>query len=502
MTAVAEGTTLAAVDLGSNSFHMIVGRVTEGELVIVDRIKEMVRLAGGLDPETRDLDAETQERALACLERFGQRLNHLPAVNVRAVGTNTLRSARNAGAFRERAEAALGHRIEIVAGMEEARLIYLGVTRSLAGEGRQLVMDIGGGSTEFIIGTGPEPETLESLHMGCVSTSRTHFPEGRITEKAADRARRAVASELEPIRGRFRRQGWERAIGASGTIRSVARVLAAQEWAPPETITADGLKRLWKRLLKAGSAEEAKLKGLKEERLPVFAGGATVLTTAMEVLGIEEMEVSDGAMREGLLQDLLGRLHHTDVRGRTVESLCQRYHVDTEHAARVAATAGGVLDQLEPEADDDRPWYLEWAARLHEIGLDIAHSSYHKHGAYILANADMAGFSRAEQAILAALVRAHRRKFRRDTFDTVDPARRQDVVRLAILLRLAAALHRSRDDTALPQPEVKEDGTTWTLTFPAGWLEEHPLTVTDLETEADFLADAGYTLRFGDTGTG
>ncbi|MFW6191358.1 MAG: exopolyphosphatase [Thiohalospira sp.] len=496
MTAVEEGTTLAAVDLGSNSFHMIVGRVTEGELVIVDRLKEMVRLAGGLDPETRELDAETQERALACLERFGQRLNHLPPSGVRAVGTNTLRSARNAGDFRSRAEAALGHRVEIVAGMEEARLIYLGVTRSLAGEGRQLVMDIGGGSTEFIIGTGPEPESLESLHMGCVSTSRAHFPDGRITEKAYDRARRAVASELEPIRGRFRREGWERAIGASGAIRSVAKVLEAQGWAPPETITAEGLGRLRKRLLKAGSAEAAELKGLKEERLPVFAGGAVVLITALEMLGVEEMEVSDGAMREGLLQDLLGRLHHTDVRGRTVESLCQRYHVDTDHAARVAATAGSLLDQLEPEPVDDAPWYLEWAARLHEIGLDIAHSSYHKHGAYILANADMAGFSRAEQAILAALVRAHRRKFRRDTFDAVDPGRREAVVRLAILLRLAAALHRSRDDTAPPSPGIRVKGSTWTLTFPAGWLDEHPLTVTDLETEADYLARADYTLRF------
>ncbi|MFP4696721.1 exopolyphosphatase [Thiohalospira sp.] len=496
MTAVEEGTTLAAVDLGSNSFHMIVGRVTEGELVIVDRLKEMVRLAGGLDPETRELDAETQERALACLERFGQRLNHLPPSGVRAVGTNTLRSARNADDFRSRAEAALGHRVEIVAGMEEARLIYLGVTRSLAGEGRQLVMDIGGGSTEFIIGTGPEPESLESLHMGCVSTSRAHFPDGRITEKAYDRARRAVASELEPIRGRFRREGWERAIGASGTIRSVAKVLEAQGWAPPETITAEGLRKLWKRLLKVGSAEAADLKGLKDERLPVFAGGAAVLTGALEMLGVEEMEVSDGAMREGLLQDLLGRLHHTDVRGRTVESLCQRYHVDTDHAARVAATAGSLLDQLEPEPVDDAPWYLEWAARLHEIGLDIAHSSYHKHGAYILANADMAGFSRAEQAILAALVRAHRRKFRRDTFDAVDPGRREAVVRLAILLRLAAALHRSRDDTAPPSPGIRVKGSTWTLTFPAGWLDEHPLTVTDLETEADYLARADYTLRF------
>jgi exopolyphosphatase/guanosine-5'-triphosphate,3'-diphosphate pyrophosphatase len=216
----------------------------------------------------------------------------------------------------------------------------------------------------------------------------------------------------------------------------------------------------------------------------------------MDVLGIEEMEVSDGAMREGLLQDLLGRLHHTDVRGRTVESLCQRYHVDTEHAARVAATAGGLLDQLEPEADDDRPWYLEWAARLHEIGLDIAHSSYHKHGAYILANADMAGFSRAEQAILSALVRAHRRKFQRDTFDAVDPAWREVVIRLAILLRLAATLHRSRDAETLPSPRVRLKKGTWTLTFPAGWLDAHPLTVTDLETEAGYLASAGYTLGF------
>jgi exopolyphosphatase/guanosine-5'-triphosphate,3'-diphosphate pyrophosphatase len=495
-----ETQTVAAVDLGSNSFHLIVAQMGPGELKTVDRLKEMVRLAGGLRPD-KTLDPETQERALACLERFGQRLRELPPDRVRAVGTNTLRSARDGEDFLARAELALGQPIEVVSGREEARLIYLGVAHSLAvdPDSRRLVMDIGGGSTELITGEGYRPTRMESLYMGCVSLTREHFPDGKLTAKAFRRAETAARQELEPHEQAFRRIGWDEVVGASGTIRAAAKVAAAGGWSEGE-LTAEALERMTAAMVDIGKVDKLdKLKGLGADRAPVFAGGVAILRATFDALGIERMLAAEGALREGLLHDLVGRIRHEDVRETSVAALARRYHVDEPHGERVANTAAGLLAHAAPGWALPPDWaepYLRWAALVHEIGLDIAHSGYHKHGAYVLDNADLLGFTRQEQDLLAALVRNHRRKFTTKTFAELPGRWQVPARRLAVLLRLAAVLHRNRSPDPLPEPAVTANGDHLHLAFPAGWLDDHPLTRADLEQEAEFLADADFTLEF------
>lgn len=297
---------IAAVDLGSNSFHMVVARVTDGQPSRLDRHREMVRLGAGLDEDHR-LTGAAQKRALDCLERFGQRLREMHADDVRAVGTNTLRLARNSHSFLRDAEEALGHPIEVISGIEEARLIYLGVARSLASEsGNRLVIDIGGGSTELIVGQRSQPRALESLYMGCVSMTLRRFPEGRITESAWARAMLAARLELEPVEEGFRRIGWDQAVGSSGTIRAVRRVVCAAGWSDT-AITLESVDKLRKALVRVGHVDDIDLEGVSQDRRPVFVGGAAIVAALMQSLEIERLEVADGALREGVLYDLLGR---------------------------------------------------------------------------------------------------------------------------------------------------------------------------------------------------
>lgn len=490
----------AAVDLGSNSFHMVLARREGPNLVVMDRMREMVRLAAGLD-EHRYLSADARERALACLQRFGQRLVDIPARNIRAVGTSALRQARDAEQFIAAAETALDHRIEVVSGMEEARLIYLGVAHSLAPSGRRLVMDIGGGSTEFIVGEGFEPLHKASLHMGCVGHSQQFFADGKMSRKRFDRAELAARVHIEPIEQRFRSMEWREAIGASGTIKAVAAAIRAAGWSR-DAITAEGLAELRKALISARRIEYVDLDGVKAERLPVFPGGVAVLHAAFQALGIREMRVSEGAMREGLLHDLPGRVDHEDVRGASVDRLAERFHVDTAHAARVQTTAIRLFDNVRSawHLDDEGAWLLRWAAKLHEIGLDISYGSYHKHGAYIVAHTDLAGFSRDEQRQLSVLVQLHRRKFTRQIFTGFSEAETRTLARLAVLLRIAIVLHRSRSER--PQPEIRAvaEGATLRLVFADQWLAQNTLMRVDLEEEARLLATAGFRLELEDAG--
>lgn len=491
---------IAAVDLGSNSFHMVIAQMHAGGFKLIDRLREPVRLADGLD-KARTLGAEVQERALLCLGRFGQRLAGLPAGNVRIVGTNTLRSAKNAADFLERAEHALGYPIEIISGIEEARLIYSGVAHSLASDGdsNRLVVDIGGGSTEMIIGRGFAPILMESLYMGCVTHTGRFFPDGRITASCIDRALLEARVELEPKIETYREEGWASAIGASGTVLAINRILAVNGWGK-DGITLAGLRRLIDAMLKAGSVDLLRLEGLSRERAAILPGGAMILFAVIEGLGIDRMLVSDGALREGLLYDLVGRHHRGDVREASVDTLASHYHVDPEHAARVEDTALKCLAQIardwKLDEKADGPW-LRWAARLHEIGLDIAHSHYQKHGAYVIAHADLAGFSFQQQQLLASLVLAHRRKFPARAFKELKSLWGKQAERLALLLRLAAVLHRSRGAAPLPEFALAGDKRRLSLRLPAGWLDAHPLTRTDLEREAQYLAQIDVTLEFG-----
>ena len=490
---------VAAVDLGSNSFHMIVAELRANEIVVLDRLREMVRLGSGLSPE-RNLTPEIQQRALECMERFGQRLRSLPAGSVRAVGTNTLRAARNASPWLIQAEKALGHPIEIISGIEEARLIYQGVSQSLPSDGkRRLVMDIGGGSTEYIIGVDQTPLQKESLRMGCVSMSMAHFDDGKITAKRFKRAVIAAKRELEPFEHLFHSRQWKQAIGASGTLRTTQKLLQARGWSR-DGISVEGLNRLVEAALDAGRLNRNDFPDLDPERFPSLPGGLAIILATFEALDIEHMQISDGALREGLLHDLLGRINHEDIRDRTVQALAARYHVETDHVLLIQVTLKMLLDQLtftEALDRDTAGQWLDWAAALHDIGRDIAHSGYHKHGGYILANADLPGFSNQDQLLLATLVRCHRRKFPVKMFKELSAPWDEEGRLLAVVLRLAILLHRSRALSHVPPIRLGINKNQIRLTFPPGWLEEHPLTVADMEQEAGYLepADIGLVFR-------
>jgi exopolyphosphatase/guanosine-5'-triphosphate,3'-diphosphate pyrophosphatase len=486
--------TLAAIDLGSNSFHMVLGRVVGGRSVITDRIKEMVQLGAGLDKD-RMLSDAAQQRAIACIERFGQRASVLPGENVRAVGTNTLRVARNGERFLERAKQALGHPIEIISGIEEARLIYSGVISDRATKDeRLLVVDIGGGSTELIIGEGEKPLDLESLYMGSITMMQRHFDDGKINAKRFRRAEVTAMQELERVHGRFRRLGWRAAVGASGTVRAVARVVRETGW-NHDGITRDSLRKLRDAVIDAGSLERLSFKGLSRSRASVFPGGLAVLLAIFETLDLDTMQLSRSALREGLLNDLLGRVLRDDVRSTTVNLMMVRYRVDQQQARRVEETVLRLLPQV------TATWGLpavrahelcSWAARLHEIGLDVAHSHYHKHGAYLVANGDMPGFSRQEQRLLAALVRAHRRKFPIGLWKEL-PDHDRFVEQLAVLLRLATLLHRSRSEVG--EVTVVGGRRALEVRFTPGWLEQRALTAADLLEEAELLRAGGFELK-------
>jgi len=492
-------TQLAAVDLGSNSFHLIVAQASNGTLQVVDRLRETVRLAGGLDPVTKVLAEEDMARGLECLERFGQRLRELPPHAVRAVGTNTLRSARNGDAFRRRAEQVLRHRIEVIAGREEARLIYLGVAHGVGGGlPRPLVIDIGGGSTELIIGEGFDPVHMESLYMGCVSMSRAHFGDGRISKARFADAVLAARLELEPLEATFRAASWDAGIGCSGTVKAIAAVCRAEGWCD-HRLTAEALEKLRRALVDAGQVDKLALKELRDDRKPVLPGGLAVLIAVFEALEIDSVGVSEVALREGLLYDLIGRIRHEDVRARTVRSLAERYGVDAEHGARVERKALMCLEQVAADwglAGDEYRDMLSWAARLHEVGLAVSHNQYHKHGGYLLQYADLPGFSRQDQALLASLVRGHRRKFPLAVFEALPAEWVLPAQRLCALLRIAVALRRGRHVTPIPRIRLEARERRIQLTLPGGWLDAHPLTRADLEEEARYLEAAGYDFDF------
>ncbi|OOZ36459.1 exopolyphosphatase [Solemya velesiana gill symbiont] len=492
--------TVAAVDLGSNSFHMIVARVTDGDFQVVDKLREMVRLGAGLD-ENKNLTSEAEARALDCLERFGQRVRSLPPGSVRAVGTNTLRQVRDSEHFLRAAEKALGHPIEIIAGREEARLVYLGVAHGLAaGDERRLVVDIGGGSTELIVGDSFTPRHRESLHMGCVSMSRWHFDDGKISQETMRAAELRGALEIRPVKNEYRGAGWELTIGSSGTIKAIRDVVCESGWSDPrDGITYSGLKKLRNALIDAGHIDNLDLPGLSTERRPVFPGGVAVLRSVFKALKIEKMQVSDRALREGLIYEMLGRIHHEDVRENTVRALCRRYDVDMEHAGRVETTARMLFAQVVGEWNLTAGFYssmLAWAARLHECGLTVSHSQFQKHGAYLVANSDLAGFSRQEQSVLAALIRGHRRKFPLDVFKELPGDIRQCAMRLCTVLRLSVLLHRPRSSMIQVTALLSADGNDLELGFPEGWLETHTLTHMELEQESKRLKAAGFKLKF------
>lgn len=484
---------LAAVDLGSNSFHMIVARLSHGQPKVIDRLREMVRLAAGLD-EDNLLNAERQKIALDCLARFGERIRDMHADSVRVVGTNTLRKIQHNSGFVEKAATCLGHPVEIISGLEEARLIYQGVVHSSPGiDGGQLVVDIGGGSTEIIHGTGREADAMESIHLGCVALSHTYFGGGKLSRRRFERARFAARLQLEPSNSRFRRFESERVIGASGTIRAAQSVLSAIAGEPTD-ITVSGLQMLIDRAIDAGQLKELDLPDLSQERKPVFPGGLAILIEVLAALDADRMSVSDGALREGLLYDMVGRVTDEDARVRTVRSMEGRFNIDAVQADYIESAALFFLEQVAEswklDSDIDGQM-LSWAARLHEIGLHISHSRYQQLGAYLLEYADMPGFPTGEQQVLACLVRGHRGKLGGQVFADIPDAWSRRAMRLMVLLRLAVLFNRNRTGDSFDDVRCTAKGRRISVGVPRARLESSPLTADALEREQRLLADIG-----------
>ena len=484
-----EGSLLAAIDLGSNSFHLAIARLDHGEVRRIDSLSEKVQLGAGFDKD-KNLTLEAQARALACLARFAQRLQAIPLRYLRIVATNALRQANNSAQFIEQAEHILKKRIEIVAGREEARLIYLGVSHTLAEEGRRLVVDIGGGSTEFIIGENFEPLATESLQMGCVAYTQRFFADGSISAKALDKAIMAARQEVMAIANAYRDLGWHSVVGSSGTIKATRQILVQNGWASPEGfITKEGLAKVRDVVLACKHVSELNVVGLKDDRRAILPAGYAIIQAVFDELNLETMNYSDGALREGVLYDMLGRFSHEDIRDRSANALMARYHVDTAQAKRVAQTAENFYQQLHSSLtiDEEDEDLLRRAALLHEIGLAISHSSYHKHGAYLLQYSDVAGFSQAEQERLALLVACHRRKIRNEQKVQLMSKGGTSLFNIAVLLRLAALVHHSRSPEPLPDLKLSSDGLHFIMQFPDGWLASHPLTAADIEEEKDYL---------------
>lgn len=495
-----DNTLYAAIDLGSNSFHMIISREVHGQVQVVDKHKEMVRLRSGLDSNGK-LSDKSFQAGIDCLERFGQRIKEIPSENIRAVGTNTLRNAKNSREFLKRAKAALGHPIKIISGQEEARLIYLGVTHSLpASDERRLVMDIGGGSTEFIIGQSNEIKHLSSTEMGCVSVSQRFFPKDKVTAENMAAAISHCRQILHPHRSKLKKHGWDNAIGASGTIKSVCQILEQNQWTE-SGITLEGMQKLQQALINAECPHEIKLPGLKDERRPVIAGGLAVLIAAFLELNIEIMVTSQNALREGLILDTLGRHHADDSRERSVIAMQQWMKVDIVHAEEVANTARELFKQAASEwslknTEYDTRCLLNWACQLHEAGMAISYKRYHHHSAYLISNSDMAGFDQQDKQILSAMMVNSRGKFNTDLFSEIDESVTETLTYLTVLMRLAMRIHRGREsgDIANVTLSIKKKDTV-TLTFDENWLSEHPLTQLDLEKEIKHCENIGITLK-------
>ena len=466
------GTLLAAVDLGSNSYRLEIGHYDHGQIHRSEYIKETVRQGNGLD-EARNLTAEAMQRGWDCLARFGERLAGFRRHQVRAVATQTLREARNRDEFLRRAQQVLGFPIEVISGREEARLIYLGVAHLLPQtDERRLVVDIGGRSTELILGCQFDTAVTESYRVGSAAWSTKYFPHGHFTPAAFESAEVAAKAVLDGALSTYRRESWDVAHGSSGTIGAVGDILKAAGW---ETINRDGLDWLRENLLASRSADKLRLEGLKEDRRPVIGGGLSVLRAVFDLLEIEEMRPALGALRHGALFDLLDREHgERDIRSTTVQRLAAKFEVDALQAQRVSKVACRLLRHLRGQDDSAdavrQERKLGWAAQLHEIGSAVSHSDYHKHGAYILDNTDALGFAQPELHRLGLLVLGHRGKLRKLEADFED----ERFVHQLLCLRLAVILCHARRDPDLKGLQVHAAGHQVTISVRPEWAEAFP----------------------------
>ncbi|MDO6704672.1 exopolyphosphatase [Photobacterium sp. 1_MG-2023] len=484
---------IAAIDMGSNSFHMVVARVVGHSLQIVSRHKQRVHLADGLN-DNMELDQAAIQRGLSCLAMFAERLQGFDSENVRIAATYTLRQARNAAVFLQRAERVLPYPIEIIAGTEEARLIYLGVAHTQHEPGQKLVVDIGGGSTELIIGEGFQPKLQYSKHMGCVSYNQQFFPKGKISPKAMAAAHMAALQKMESIASRYRRLGWDTAIGASGTIKAIREVIIAQGHADG-IISKERLEEVVTLVSACKHSDELALPGLPDDRKPVFAAGVAILSAIFTALKIDQMIFSDGALREGLLYEMEERFRHSDIRIRTATAMATQYNVDIDQATRVRDTAKEIYIQATAGSTHaELVSLLNWGALLHEVGLSISYPGFHRHSAYLLRHSTMPGFNLEEQTVLATLARFQRKSLKLDEMPELSIFKRKHLYPMIRALRLAVALHGQRTDEPLPSMVLTAEKEKWLLSLPDGWQTNNRLLAADLDKEQEYWRKAGWEL--------
>ncbi|MEM5496903.1 exopolyphosphatase [Paraglaciecola mesophila] len=490
---------IAALDIGSNSFHLVVARVVAGSVQILHRVKQKVRLAQGLSSDYH-LDNEAQQRGLDALNVVAESLQDFPPENVRIVATYTLRKASNAKTFIRAARNILPYPIEVIGGAEEARLIYLGVAHTNHDNGQRLVVDIGGGSTEFIIGQGFEPKMLRSLQMGCVSYTKKFFKNNELKNKSFERAITAAQQELEMIDKAYLRAGWKSCIGTSGTIRNIIQIAQNDSVKSTEgKVTLSQLTSLVKISCEAGTLDKLNISQMSEDRKPVFAAGLAILIAIFKSLNIDHMVFSSAALREGVLYEMETQLTHPDVRQRSAESLATRYDVDIEQARRVHSVTMDIYQQCKDSwniATKELKSMLGWSALLHEVGLQINTHGTQRHSAYILQHIDLPGFNQEQQTLMATLVRYYRKKIRPSEIADFTQHPAEQVHKLIAILRLAVLLNIKRQDDILPPVSVKVKANSIRLTFPEGWLENKPIFSADLATEERYLHALDLQLRY------
>lgn len=484
---VSPETLLAAVDLGSNSFRLEIGRYENGLIQRVDYLKEPVRQGADLD-EDRNLKPEAIERGLKCLARFGEAIKGLPKHHVRAVATQTLREAKNRDVFLKLAKKALGFDVEVISGVEEARLIYQGVSRLLPqSDDRRLVIDIGGRSTEFILGQHLLAETTDSLRVGSVTWSLKYFADGQLSEKNFNRAEIAAESFLDAVADTYQRRHWDIAYGASGTVGAIAEILAGAGFAE-DVVTRKGLSWLRAQLIKARSIDKLDLIGLKEERKAVLAGGLSVLIGIFDLLKLDSLMVAKGALRHGLLYDMRQDDGSSkDLRDASIRHLITRFAVNQQHANNVAKTALAFFNLLTADINDGINGYdlsrlkqkLGWAALCHEVGSVISHSELQKHGAYIVDNTELMGFAQSELHRLSLLILGHSGKLKKLEADFNDGS----LIYQLISLRLAVIFCHSRNVPTLKNIRFECANNTFLLSLPNSWQQAFPQTSYLLEEE-------------------
>ncbi|MDX3774088.1 exopolyphosphatase [Chromatiaceae bacterium AAb-1] len=486
---------IAAVDLGSNSFHMVIARVVDGDIQLLHREKQKVQLADGLNDELV-LSEDAIERGLNVLAQFADTLQPFAPQSVRVIATYTLRRARNSGTFLRRAKAVFPFPIEVISGQEEARFIYQGVAHFEHFAERRLVMDIGGGSTEFAIGEGLQPLRLSSRNMGCVSYARLHFPNGKISARRFARSIIQAEQELEPIVSSFRAAGWQQAVGTSGTVKTIRDIIIGLGWSHQQ-IELSHLLALKEHLIAQQNSQQLDLPGLTDDRKLLICSGLAILIAAFQMLQIDQMVYADAALREGVLYEMTDRLQHMDIREHTIKSLIRRYDIDQPQAERVHTTALHLLSQVQPQwqLSSEESDLLGWAATVYEIGLHINSSGVQKHSAYILQNANLPGFNQEQQQLLACLVRFHRRKIRPEELPFFNLYQLPQVIYLLVLLRLAVLLNQKRRDDFLPQVQLQATSQSLQIQLPADWLEQQTVLAADLQQEQKYLKKIAFKLE-------